>query len=117
VVASTGRVCFIRTLLGDHTMKVRRAVHEELDDEGEPVDFAYLNTWGRDYVMEFVRKLGWWVELIEDEYDPAVLEREHGTLKRGRNTRMVGGKQADGAVILNWEWLKITRPRPSGALG
>jgi len=108
LLASTKEVCFIRTLLGDHTTIVKRAVAQDFDDEGNPLDFIYQNTWHSDYFVGFIRQLGWNVELISDEFDSSVLQREYKTVKRGKGTHIVDGRQADGNIIFNWIWAKIT---------
>jgi SAM-dependent methyltransferase len=109
LLASTRSVLFIRLLLGDNTTIVKRAVAETFDDSGNPLDFVYQNTWQREYFSEFVRQQGWNVELIADQFDPSILNREYQTVNRGSGTRVVDGMQADGNIIFNWTWAKITR--------
>ena len=108
LLASTREVCFIRMLLGDHTTIVKKAITQDFDDEGNPLNFMYQNTWQSDYFVGFVKQLGWNVELIPDEFDASVLEREYETVKKGKGTRIVDGRQADGNIIFNWMWAKIT---------
>jgi len=108
LVEATSNTLFVRTLLGRATTNVRRAMSPELDDEGVPVNFVYQNTWDRDVVSAFVRSLGCEVELIRDRFDPAVLASEHDSLKDGRGTGVIGGRQHDEVVLFDWEWLKIT---------
>jgi SAM-dependent methyltransferase len=107
---STRSVCFIRTLLGDYTSVVQRAMNQVYDDRGQPLDFVYQNTWEQGYFTEFIRGLGWNVELIDDEFDPAILQREYESLKKGQGTRVANDKQVDGNIVFNWVWAKITRP-------
>ena len=109
LLASTRGVLLVRTLLGEHTTVVKRAVAHAYDDAGEPLDFVYQNTWETGYFTGFVEGLGWGVEVLEDEFDPGVLAGEHATVKRGRGTRVVEGRQADGNILFNWTWAKITR--------
>lgn len=110
LLESTSGVCLVRTLLGDRTTKARRAAIEELDEDGEPLEFIFQNTWSREIIANEVRSLGWAAEIIEDEFDPSVLASEFDTLKKGDGTSVIGGRQVDGVVLFNWEWLKITRP-------
>ena len=109
LLESTARTCIVRTLLGERTTKVRRAVVEEFDRDGEPLEFIYQNTWAEKTVVGYAHELGWDAEVIADEFDPSVLEREHETLKRGHGTAILGGRQVDGVVILDWKWLRFTR--------
>jgi SAM-dependent methyltransferase len=110
LLESTREVCFVRTLLGESTTIVKRAMTEEFSEDGEPLDFVYQNTWARDHFLSCVRELGWRGELIEDRFDPAVLAREHSSLKKGTGTGVIDGRQVDGSILFNWEWVKITRP-------
>lgn len=105
---STRTALFVRTLMGEHTTKVKRAISFELDAEGEPLDFSYLNTWSTEHLRAFARERGWRSEPIEDVFDPSVLAGEHGTLKNRRGTHIVDGRQMDGNVMMPWAWLKFT---------
>jgi SAM-dependent methyltransferase len=110
LLASTRGTCLIRTLLAEHTTIVRRASSRQFDQGGEPLDFTYQNTWERDYFLAHIRGLGWEPEVIADRFDPSVLEREHETVKGGSGTRVLDGRQVDGTILFNWEWVKVTRP-------
>lgn len=108
LLANTRRACLMRTLLGPQTTIVKCAMAQTFTDEGEPLDFVYKNTWQADYFTGYIRSLGWRVELIPDEFDPSVLQQEYTRVKQGRGTRVVDGKQVDGATIFNWVWAKVT---------
>lgn len=105
---ATSGTCFVRTLIGPQTTVVKHAVAQSFGDSGEPLDFAYQNTWERDYFTGYIRDLGWNVELIADEFDPSVLDREHTELKGGIGTRIIDGHQLDGNIMFEWWWAKIT---------
>jgi SAM-dependent methyltransferase len=109
LLAGTRSVLLLRTLMGEHTTKVKRAIVPDLDDAGEPVDYSYLNTWATEHLRAFGRERGWESEHIEDVFDPAVLAGEHGWLKKDRGTHIVEGRQMDGLVTMPWQWLKFTR--------
>lgn len=104
----TKKVCLIRTLLGENTTIVKKAKTEKFDDAGKPLDFLFQNTWDKKYFIDFVEKLGWKVEVIPDEFEPSILQKEHQSLKKGEGTRILDGKQVDGNIIYNWTWVKIT---------
>ena len=108
---STKKTCIVRMLLGEYTTIVCRAVGQELDDEGMPVNFIYQNTWEKALFVKFVENLGWKVEFVEDEFDPAGLQKEYVSVKKKYGTQVVSGKQVDGNIILNWVWAKIMRPQ------
>lgn len=111
LLESTKQVSFIRTLLGDRSTIVRRAVEKgmDFDQDGNPVRYIHQNTYDRQVFADYIRSLGWEVEFIKDEFDPSVLAREHAELKSGEGTRIVDGKQVDGNILFNWEWVKVTR--------
>lgn len=106
---STKSVLLVRTLLGEYTTIVKRAVSHAYDDAGEPLDFVYQNTWETGWFTGWIERQGWQVELIADAFDALALAREYDAVKRARGTRVVEGRQADGNIIFNWTWAKITR--------
>jgi len=108
LLETTKRVCFVRTLLAENTTVVKVAITQEFTSDGEPLDFAYQNTWQSSYFVEFVRGLGWDVELIVDEFDATALETEYDTVKKELGTRVIDGKQVDGSILFNWVWAKMT---------
>jgi SAM-dependent methyltransferase len=110
LLASTKRVCFVRTLLGEYTTLAKRLMTHEFDAAGNPTDYYYQNTWQLDYFRGIAADCGWQTEFLADEFDPAVLQKEYRMVKQGDGTRIVGdGQQADGAVIYNWVWAKMVR--------
>ena len=108
LIESTKIVCFVRLLLGESTTLVKWTNSRDFSPEGEPLDFSYQNTWQAEYFCEFTEGLGCSVELIRDEFDPAVLAAEYDAVKKRRGTRVVDGQQVDGNVIFNWTWARIT---------
>ena len=109
LLATTKQACFIRTLLGDYTTIVQRVIRPKFDRHGQPLDFVYQNTWDLNLVVDFIRHLGWQVTVIKNRFNPRVLKQEHCSLKKGWGTNVISGHQVDGNIILNWQWLKITR--------
>lgn len=108
---STKKVCFIRTFLGDKTTIVKSSVTDDYDDEGNPLDFWYLNTWSKDYFIDFIGKLGWRVELIDDEFNSDAIQKEFESTKINeydKGTRIIGNMQVVENIICHWKWLKIT---------
>lgn len=109
LLVSTKKVCFIRTLLGDYTTIVYRAIKPNLQSNGLPKTFVYQNTWETNTVTSYIRKLGWKATIIKDEFNPRVLAAEYTKLKKGQGTTVIDDHQVDGSIIFNWQWLKITR--------
>lgn len=111
LLESTKKVCFIRTLLGDYTNLVKSPTKDEYDDDGNPLNYWYLNTWKKEYFLDFIHKLGWKTEVIQDKFDPKPIQHEYEEVKKKTDvsTRMIGNIQVMENVICNWTWVKITK--------
>ena len=112
LLASTKQVCFIRTLLAKNTNIVKSPLSDNFDEEGNPLDYWYLNTWKKEYFINFVKKLGWNIELVTDEFDTSAIRQEYAKVKINeldKATRIVGGKQVIENVLCNWVWVRITK--------
>jgi SAM-dependent methyltransferase len=107
LLASCKQVCFVRTLLGEYTTISKRLMTHEFDAAGNPTDYYYQNTWQTDYFHTIARECGWRCELIPDEFDPGVLQKEYESIKEGKGTRTIGGLQADGPILYQWMWSKM----------
>lgn len=108
---STKEVCFVRTLLGDYTNIVKSPTSEDYDENGNPLNFWYFNTWKKDYFADFVNKLGWKIEFIPDEFNPSLIQKEFENVKTDKSdkgTRVVNNVQIIENVLCNWVWAKIT---------
>lgn len=111
LLSSTKKCCIIRTLLADYTNIVKTTMSDSFDDDGNPLDFWYLNTWSKKYFSKFINDLGWNVEFIDDEFDPSQIQKEYDTIKNTESdvsTRIVGEMQIVEGVVENWLWVKIT---------
>lgn len=108
---STTNVCFIRLMLSDSTSIVKLVYEDKYDKDGNPLDYRYYNTWNKEYFVNYVHSLGWNVELIPDEFDPSILQKEFETIKTmkfDKGTRIMDGKQVIENIITNYVWVKIT---------
>jgi ubiquinone/menaquinone biosynthesis C-methylase UbiE len=108
---STKQVCFVRTLLGDYTNIVKSPTEEVYDENGNPLNYWYFNTWKKDYFVNFVEKLGWKTEFIADEFDSTLIQKEFDNIKTDdtdKGTRVVNNFQVIENVLCNWIWAKIT---------
>jgi len=109
LVESTKKVCFVRMLLGENTTIVKRIGDHVFEDNNDPSDFVYQNTYKLEHVVDFITKdLGCDVEVIEDEFNPEVLADDFTRVDKRSGTRIQGGKQVDGNIIFEWKFLKIT---------
>jgi len=78
------------------------------------IHFWYLNTWKKDYFVDFVKKLGWKTELIPDKFDPNIIQKEFEDTKThssDKGTKVLDNIQIIENVLCNWMWAKITPKR------
>jgi len=112
LLESTNEVCFIRTLLSDSTTIVKLVYSNEFDSDGSPKDYKFLNTWDKDYFIDYVRELGWNVELVADKFNSNKLQEEFETVKTektDKGTHVIANKQVIENIICNYTWAKITK--------
>ena len=113
LLESTKHTCFIRTLLGDKSSIVKTLVTEKFDDNGNPLDFNFLNTWSIEYFSQYVNKLGWNIKIIQDESNFSNIEGEYDKIKKDdkqySGTRIIGNNQVVDNIIFNWGWARITK--------
>jgi SAM-dependent methyltransferase len=111
LLESTKKICFIRTLLGDNTNLVKSPTKEEYDDQGNPLDYWYLNTWKKEYFTNFIEKLGWKTTIIPDIFQSKSIQDEFENAKNRSHigTKILGENQVIENVICNWAWVKITK--------
>lgn len=112
LLASTKKVCFIRTLIGERTTLVTTPIVDEYDENGIPLEHYFHNTWNKDYIINYINTLGWNTELIPDEFNPESIQGEHEKAKKNdetfSGTKIINEKQVVDNIILNFAWLKIT---------
>jgi len=111
LLESTKQVCFIRLLLAENTSIVKLVYEDKFDEEGNPLDYRFFNTWNKDYFTDYITSLGWNVKLISDEYDPQLIQKEYETIKTrkfDKGTYILDGKQVINNMIMNYTWVKIT---------
>lgn len=111
LLQSTKKCCIVRTFLADYTHIVKSTMSDTFDDEGNPLDFWYLNTWNKKYFSKFINQLGWNVEFIKDEFNPKQIQKEFETIKNTDSdvsTRIENGMQIVEDMLENWLWAKIT---------
>lgn len=109
---STKKCCIIRTLLSDYTTIVKAPIVDDHDELGDPNEFWYLNTWNRKYFDNFIKKLGWKTEYVQDEFNSQNVQEEFEKGKDNdseKGTRILGDKQIVDNIIFNWVWIIITK--------
>lgn len=120
------RLVLARTLIGVRSFRVQEVFSsaffpgsdvdpaDEFTDEGEPRSFAYLNIYSRAYFGAVVRRADPTaaVEYVEDTfYDAGAIERSAGGEWQNPNpTRILGGRQVIGDIVMPYHFVLITRP-------
>lgn len=112
LIQTSRKYVFIRTLMSDMTHMSRLVYDDAFDDNGNPTDFKFQNTWSRDLVASTARDAGAdSVEFISDRYDVDQIGKEHAEFAGTAIgvTRVHDGLQIAGSKVFEWEWVKITR--------
>lgn len=109
LLSVTKSTCIIRTLLGTSTTIVKLSYDEKFDENGNPTNYCYLNTWKLSTMVNFIQNLGWNVKIIDDEFNPNTLQTEFEKVKEKSGTRIFENHQVDSNIIFDWKWLKITK--------
>lgn len=108
----TKKTCFIRTLLSDHTHLSKFLYSDQFDENGEPTDFVFQNTYSFSLFKAYIETLGdFSVEFIDDVFDVEAINKEFVDFeeKQGAVTKAQSGIQIAGSKVFEWTWIKITR--------
>jgi len=104
--------CIVRTLIADRTHLSRLLYTDSFDENGEPTDFVYQNTYSHDFIRRIVGDIApCEIEFIDDEFDAAAINDEHrryGGLQSAV-TRAQSGLQIAGSKVFDWKWVRITK--------
>lgn len=108
------RAVLIRSLVGTRSFAVREvypAEPAEFDDAGEPRKFFFYNIYSETYVRYLAGKNPRAKEVavaLDADFDPAAIEAGADVQKEKLGvTRMVGGLQTNGYLILPWSFVRI----------
>lgn len=105
------KYCFIRTLISNNTYLHRFVYGNEFDEMNNPKKFVYQNTYSFELIKSYIDSLGdYSVKLIEDKFNPKVLDTEFHDVKKERlgATKILDGFQVSGNLIFEWKWLRIS---------
>ena len=108
----TKGTCFIRTLLSDHTHLSKFLYSDKFDENGEPLDFVFQNTYSYDLFKSHIEAQGnFQVEFIEDEFDVEAINKEYSNFNKDLEavTKVQNNVQIAGSKVFEWKWVKITR--------
>jgi SAM-dependent methyltransferase len=101
---------FIRMLIGNEVLITKKALTTDLDENGEPVSFMYVNIYDENYIKNIIGNQGE-IQIYDDEFDAAAIMKhyeEHKSIA-GNNiaTRVIEGAQFKGHLMLPWKIVHI----------
>lgn len=124
VIRVSRRLVLIRTLIGDRSFYIKEVrstltdpysqvlPESEFDDDGQPVSFNFLNIYSRAFFESAVLRANSDVKIkfVEDTYfNLAGIEEPWRTRTFPNATRMVGGNQVIGYIILPYHFVFIEK--------
>jgi len=107
----TKKYCFIRTLIGEKTHLSKFLYSDNFDENNNPTNFVYQNTYSFGLLKGFIDSLGDFnVELVDDEFNADNINREFMDFEKKQSavTRVIGNYQISGSKIFEWKWLKVS---------
>jgi SAM-dependent methyltransferase len=111
LVRVTRKHLLVRMLVGNEILITKKAYSDRLDDQGEPIEFAYVNIYTGKFIIDSIGMPAEKVEFLTDDYDPAQIERhyERHRLEGGpsRTTRVLDGLQVKGYLLLPWKIVHV----------
>lgn len=112
LLEATKHYCFIRTLISNKTHLSRLLYTDKRDENDEPTDYVYQNTYSNDYVKEIISQKGNYnIDFLDDKFDASVINEEYKNYSDVQSavTRVENGIQIAGSKVFEWKWIKITR--------
>jgi ubiquinone/menaquinone biosynthesis C-methylase UbiE len=108
------KTVIIRTLIGDHTFRIKQVFSpEEFDENGEPLHFHFHNIYSKSYFESILKKNGIQkYHFFEDKdfQSEAFNTSENYVGKRPENlTVVVNGMQLNSYIIQPWTFLIIEK--------
>jgi SAM-dependent methyltransferase len=112
LISATKKYCFIRTLLSDKTHLSRLLYSDSFDEEGNPTDFVFQNTYSYAVFEKTIKAMGnFQVEFIEDKFNANAINSEYVDYRSVQSavTRVQSDLQIAGSKVFEWKWVKITK--------
>jgi SAM-dependent methyltransferase len=107
----TRRYLFVRTLIGNEILITKKAYSNQLDDQGEPVEFGYVNIYTAEFIVQASGVPAGKAAFLPDKYDAAALGRHYERHRQAagdhRATRVVDGLQFKGYLLLPWKIARL----------
>lgn len=112
LINSSKKFCFIRTLISHKTHLSKLLYSDVFDNNGEPVDFVYQNTYSFDVIKKTVGEVGdYRVEFIDDIFNSDKINDEFNEYSSIQSavTQVNAGLQIAGSKVFEWKWVKISK--------
>jgi SAM-dependent methyltransferase len=112
LIRSSNKYCIIRTLVSGKTHLSKFLYSDTFEENGEPSDFVYQNTYSFDIIEKFIHSLGdYKVEFIDDEFDGSRINEEYKNFNQIQDavTVVQNNVQIAGSKVFEWKWIKITK--------
>jgi len=112
LIKSSKKYCIIRTLISEKTHLSKFLYSDIFDENGDPSDFVYQNTYSFDILEKFIKSLGdYKVEFIEDKFDEEKINEEYQNFSGIQDavTNVQNNVQIAGSKVFEWRWIKITK--------
>jgi len=111
----TKKFLVVRSLIGKVSFRIKQVnVPEEYNEEGEPLDFHFLNIYSHEYLLRLIRKLDRVkeVKFVEDkDFNPRNIGISNW--KNGQKpfdlTGIVNGMQVNNYIMLPWQFLILEK--------
>lgn len=101
---------FIRMLVGDEVLIAKKALTEELDENGEPKSFMYVNIYNEKYLKNIIGDKGE-IIIYDDEFDAEAIMKHFEEHKKVAGnaiaTQIIDGSQFKGYLMLPWKIVHI----------
>ena len=99
-------------LISDKTHLSKFLYSDTFDENGDPTDFVYQNTYSLDILEKFIKSEGnFKIEVIEDKFDSENINKEFQDFSTLQSavTNVQNNVQIAGSKVFEWKWLKITK--------
>jgi SAM-dependent methyltransferase len=111
---SFNKKLIVRTLLSKKTHLSQYLYSDKFDNNGNPTNFLFQNTYSFDYVENIVKNFDSKInlEFIEDKFDPELLQKESDDWRKKQGfatTSVFNNLQIAGDKIFRWGWFVCSK--------
>jgi len=105
--------CLVRLLCGERSYRIKDIDpnNENYDENGEPLDFYYLNIYSAKYIGELLEanpKVKKWKIESDFDYDrERISESANENNGAGNATKILGNFQVSGCIMLPWSIIQV----------